>query len=101
MCGCFMDIFTTQLTRVQQTPIKPSKLKVKALVKEPSTKVLSDDIDHNENHEQYFEKNEEKSKQKQHSSPQVLEAGINSPEAINNEDGTEKETKPPHLDLYV
>jgi hypothetical protein len=54
-----MDIFTTALTRVVQTPIKPSRLRVKALVKEPATSALTDDLDHLENHEQYFDATQE------------------------------------------
>lgn len=49
-----MDIFTTQLTKVQPVPIKPEKWKVKALVKETASPKLTDDIDHLENHENYM-----------------------------------------------
>lgn len=49
-----MDIFTTYLTKVQRTPIKPAKLKVKALVKDASSSALTDDTDHLENHDYYF-----------------------------------------------
>lgn len=56
-----MDIFTTQLTRVVPTPIKPANLKVKALLKEAGTGKLKEDLDHLENHDYYFgEKNSEK-----------------------------------------
>ena len=48
-----MDIFTTALTRVLQTPIKPVRLRVKPLSKEPSLNKLTDDPDHLENHDQY------------------------------------------------
>jgi hypothetical protein len=51
-----MDIFTTQLTRVVAVPIKPVSLKVKALAKDAATDKLTDDLDHLENHDQYFEK---------------------------------------------
>jgi len=49
-----MDIFTTVLTRVVPVSIKPERLRVKALVKEPDTHELSDDLDHLEEHEKYF-----------------------------------------------
>ncbi|MFT5757316.1 MAG: hypothetical protein ACI9LM_002045 [Alteromonadaceae bacterium] len=54
-----MDIFTTQLTRVVPVPIKPASLKVKALTKNAATDKLTDDIDHLENHEQYFKKKDD------------------------------------------
>jgi len=63
-----MDIFTTVLTRVVSTPIKPTRLRVKALAKEPATNELTDDLDHLENHEQYvdlFKGNSEKEQKDQ------------------------------------
>jgi len=60
-----MDIFTTVLTRVVQTPIKPDRVRVKALSKEPSLNDLTDDIDHLENHEQYVDLSQEHSDKKQ------------------------------------
>jgi len=56
-----MDIFTTQLTRVVQTPIKPRNLKVKALLKEAANSKLSHDPDHLENHKYYFMREENQS----------------------------------------
>lgn len=41
-----MDIFTTQLAHVRQTPIKPERLKVKALNKESHAKALNEEQDH-------------------------------------------------------
>jgi len=58
-----MDIFTTQLTRVVAVPIKPASLKVKALTKDAATDKLTDDIDHIENHDQYFKKQDEEQQQ--------------------------------------
>jgi hypothetical protein len=49
-----MDIFTAQLTRVVNLPIKPAKLKVKAPKKEAASTKLSQDLDHLENHNAYF-----------------------------------------------
>ena len=60
-----MDIFTTVLTRVVQTPIKPERVRVKALSKEPAMNELTDDLDHLENHEQYVELSKENSGKKQ------------------------------------
>ena len=60
-----MDIFTTVLTRVVPVPIKPTRLRVKALAKEPATNELTDDVDHLENHEQYVDLSKESSEQKQ------------------------------------
>jgi hypothetical protein len=64
-----MDIFTTALTRVVSAPIKPARIRVKALAKEPATNELKDDLDHLENHEQYvdlFKDNSEKKEKDQH-----------------------------------
>jgi Na+-translocating ferredoxin:NAD+ oxidoreductase RnfG subunit len=60
-----MDIFTTVLTRVVQTPIKPERVRVKALSKEPAMNELTDDLDHLENHEQYVDLSKEDSEKKQ------------------------------------
>ncbi len=54
-----MDIFTTQLTRVVPVPIKPTNLKVKALVKDAAATKLKEDPDHLENHEYYFKKSDD------------------------------------------
>jgi hypothetical protein len=59
-----MDIFTTVLTRVVPVPIKPERLRVKALEKEPSANALTDDADHLENHEQYFDLSKDSPEQK-------------------------------------
>lgn len=59
-----MDIFTTVLTRVVPVPIKPERLRVKPLEKEPSANELTDDADHLENHEQYVDSSNDSSQQK-------------------------------------
>jgi hypothetical protein len=59
-----MDIFTTVLTRVVPVPIKPARLRVKALEKEPSANALTDDADHLENHEHYIDSSKDSSEQK-------------------------------------
>lgn len=95
-----MDIFTTQLRQVLQTPIKPINLKVKALVKEPDTKVLSDDIDHNENHDQYFKKNKENKNQHQTSEQQKLdEKTLLEDDDKNSQSDNVNDGK--HLDIYI
>lgn len=53
-----MDIFTTQLTRVVNLPIKPAKLKVKAPTKEAASAKLNEDPDHLENHNTYLSDDE-------------------------------------------
>jgi len=58
-----MDIFTTQLTRVVPVPIKPASLKVKALLKDAASPKLREDHDHLENHDNYFDDDEEKGEQ--------------------------------------
>ncbi len=49
-----MDIFTNQLTRVVNLPIKPAKLKVKAPTKEAASAKLNEDPNHLENHNTYL-----------------------------------------------
>lgn len=67
-----MDIFTTALTKVRATPIKPEKLRVKALRKDAAASKLTDDENHLEQHDIYFvEENahkKSKSQQQNHSS---------------------------------
>ena len=41
-----MDIFTTQLSNVRQTPIKPNKLRVKSLQKDAKARSLNEEKDH-------------------------------------------------------
>ncbi|MGJ8692180.1 MAG: hypothetical protein ACSHW0_06830 [Thalassotalea sp.] len=41
-----MDIFTTQLTKVRQVPIKPDKLRVKSLKKDAGARALDEEKDH-------------------------------------------------------
>jgi len=106
-----MDIFTTQLTRVVQTPIKPTNLKVKALLKDAAIGKLKEDPDHLENHNIYFntinDKQSESNEQKQ--SKEVLplvkkeESNVESPDDISKDNiSKDNDDKPDvHLDLYV
>lgn len=41
-----MDIFTTQLTKVRQQPIRPDKLRVKSLTKDAKARPLNEENDH-------------------------------------------------------
>jgi len=59
-----LDIFTNVLTRVVPVPIKPEKLRVKALTKEPSVNPLTDDVYHLENHDYFYLIKEKEHKQK-------------------------------------
>lgn len=53
-----MDIFISQLKRVTKVPIRKKNLKVNALSKSNASNALTDDLDHLEHHEQYFELSE-------------------------------------------
>jgi hypothetical protein len=74
MAGVTVDIFTTVLTKVRATPIKPEKLKVKALNKESGTSELTDDLNHLEDHDLYFineKRQSEEEAQPQDNTPQA------------------------------
>lgn len=93
--GAVMDIFTTQLTKVQPVPIKPEKLKVKALVKEAASAKLTDDIDHLENHESYlhfavYGRDGKKHEDKEHQGQQHGDTADD-----------DDEQPPEHLDIFV
>ena len=96
-----MDIFTTQLTRVVPVPIKPTSLKVKALLKEAANSKLHQDPDHVEYHEYYFTNEEDQyhpSKQREEEKKHAEhKTGEVKPEKNSNDD--EGNTK--HLDLYA
>jgi len=113
-----MDIFTTQLTRIVQLPIKPASIKVKALLKEAANSKLHQDPDHLENHEYYFTSEEDQYHSNQHgtdhysaeddqnkqgdktsisieSSSDKLDSDSSEDNANKNKGGTK------HLDLYA
>ena len=95
-----MDIFTKQLTRVVAVPIKPANLKVKALLKEAGTSKLKEDLDHLENHDNYFvEKpaNDANEENEQESKPDEQQAETIDKQSTDSE--SKEEVK--HLDLYV
>jgi len=106
-----MDIFTTVLTRVVPTPIKPASLKVKALLKEAAAGKLKEDLDHLENHDYYFGenklgKNEDKQKESKQDENEEgesinVESASKSHKDKNDEGVTESEDGVKHLDLYV
>ncbi len=108
--GEVMDIFTTQLTRVVQVPIKPTSLKVKALLKEAANSKLTQDPDHLENHEYYFTSE----KDQYHGSKQEPEQDTHNEKIPSLDNGKEEKdkkasqslseeflTKKKHLDLYA
>jgi hypothetical protein len=96
-----MDIFTTYLTKVVSRPIKPTNLKVKALAKDASSSELTDDLNHLENHDNYYqdESNDNRSDKDQGKEPEQLLNDVNS----GNEELNDKEVNEDidHLDLYV
>jgi hypothetical protein len=107
-----MDIFTTQLVKTIQTPIKSTKLKVKALFKESSSRGLKEDLDHLDNHEYYFidEKKHKKHQQEisksQNSTDEVTEEGklYLVQQNLNQEESEKVKKDPktkPRLDLFV
>jgi hypothetical protein len=111
-----MDIFTTQLTRVVPVPIKPTNLKVKALLKEAANTKLSQDPDHLEYHEYYFTKEDDQyhssqqeakqdTSKEQHAQQEIdgVEPESNDDEkSVKSDEQTDqKNNKPKHLDLYA
>ncbi|GLX77078.1 hypothetical protein tinsulaeT_04180 [Thalassotalea insulae] len=80
-----MDIFTTALAKIRANPIRPDKLRVKALRKESATNELTDDINHLEDHQLYFidEKTHQQNKGKQQQTkPQQTEEGVKASEDV-------------------
>lgn len=102
-----MDIFTTQLARVVQTPIKPANLKVKALLKEAGAGKLKEDLDHLENHDYYFEISEEANQhqQEEQANSQAQQGADDSKEKLLSDDekiaAARTALKTKHLDLYA
>jgi hypothetical protein len=100
-----MDIFTTQLIRVVPVPIKPASLRVKALVKDAATEKLTDDIDHFENHEQYFKKQDDEQPASSHehkNSHDENEVVYDKEKLKTNKNTDEKDDdETHHLDLYI
>jgi len=103
-----MDIFTTVLTRVVPVPIKPTSLKVKALLKEAGASKLKEDLDHLENHDYYFgnkkkENEQDKNVDDEQAEPVHVESASENEEDRNGNDTgvTESEDGVKHLDLYV
>ena len=119
-----MDIFTTALTRVVPVPIKPTDLKVKALVKDTASGKLKEDLYHAENHERYFEKPEGGKKQQGNNSQEqeqeqrqeivcvetddVAESlnilhkrELLNPHTSQQNESRKNDEKHPHLDIFV
>lgn len=49
-----MDIFAAQLKRLTRVPIRQKRVKINAPHKGSASRALTDDLDHYENHQQYF-----------------------------------------------
>lgn len=104
-----MDIFTTQLVRLVQIPIKPANLKVKALLKEARTSKLKEDPEHLENHNYYFDNkqtdndtNEENEQELKPAEHKTVISDDKSADTTNDELTEPKSTGGvKHLDLYV
>lgn len=97
-----MDIFTTQLTRVVPVKIKTEQLKVKALVKDAAASKLSDDPDHLENHDYYFDSDSQLCKSAQEKSDNDGSATPLQNDNISSEqESKEDQDEHPHLDIYV
>lgn len=105
-----MDIFTTVLTKIRPTPIKPEKLRVKSLKKEAATRPLTDDANHLEDHELYFvpeHKEEHTEHQQQEQAKQKSEnVTAKEPDILHKQDITQpkkpkSDDEGEHLDIYV
>ncbi|MGL1958152.1 MAG: hypothetical protein OCD00_12635 [Colwellia sp.] len=111
-----MDIFTTQLTRVVPVPIKPTHLKVKALLKDAGASKLKEDPDHLENHDYYVHQSNDKDQpepqstssheqlvDEESSSTPIQSKACEGSEDNKNEVITDEEEKKQvkHLDLYA
>jgi len=95
-----VDIFTTQLTRVVTVPIKPTNLKVKALLKDSAANELKEDEDHLLNH-YYSISDTDHQSSRQHG--QVLEdkqIDKNKSKSVETEI-TQEEDHKSHLDIFV
>lgn len=107
LAGIIMDIFTTQLTRVVPVKIKTEQLKVKGLVKDAAASKLSDDPDHLENHDYYFDNKENKSENEKGTAEERHSGSLPSVRLTNNKDkqgerkGDDDKDDRPHLDIYV
>jgi len=100
-----MDIFTTQLTRVMQTPIKKANLKVKALLKDAGANRLKEDHDHLENHDYYFEHSAnsepDDGNMTKNTNEEISSKKIKSQSDDEESDENKRDKTPPHLDLFV
>lgn len=105
-----MDIFTTQLTKVRQTPIRPEKLRVKSLNKDVGTRALDDEKDHIEESQrdiakaQQFEQHYSQA-EKQQAEPQQTQENPNVEESLEkssaSKDDDDKDRPLEHLDIYI
>jgi len=97
-----MDIFTTQLTRVVPVPIKPTNLKVKALLKESAASELKEDVDHLDNHKNYVISVSDHQSHQQHKDQAWQDKPINKTKDKNQKSViTQGQDRKPHLDIFV
>jgi hypothetical protein len=98
-----MDIFTTQLTRVVPVPIKPTNLKVKALLKESAASELKEDVDHLDDHNNYVTTaGDHQSHHQQHKDKAWQDKPIDKTQPKDEKSViTQGEDRKPHLDIFV
>lgn len=114
-----MDIFTTQLAKIRQTPIKPTSVRIKAPSKESKTKALNEQEDHLSGDVQLHEEintelaqeqmanqdNEPNLEQKHKTSQSLLYDDIHKENPHHKEtldkDSREDDDQPPHIDVYI
>ena len=96
-----MDIFTTQLTKIIQTPIKPNRLIVKGLNKDAKTRMLDEEKDHilgetqsPDLHINNYDNKQEKAEQNHAEKPLTHEHDAEK----NNDDDDENK---PHIDIFI
>ena len=114
-----MDIFTTVLTKVRTTPIKPEKLRVKSLTKDAATREIDEESGQLDEYARYKISEQAKSHQKQThgknqqqlndqeldldivpEEPAILhKQDITQPKKTQAKDKDDDETE--HLDIYV
>lgn len=97
----FMDIFTTQLTRVSPNRIRPASQKVKNVAKEADTQALEEEHDHLDHHEESTVTHQHAEQQfHQHNSSHDGEEAIENKESAEKDHDTDDE-EPHHLDIFV
>lgn len=97
-----MDIFAAQLKRVTKVPIRKQRVRIDALNKGSASKGLTDDLDHLENHDQYFElpeNDEQEQSPPKNNSSEEHSSGTDSAETVLTEKNTLEEKE--YTDVQV